>query len=271
MKAKKSLGQHFLHDQKVLQQIVAAADLKVGDKVLEIGPGKGVLTSELVNACTDVRTYVRTSNVIAIEKDRELASQLENQNSKLKIIEGDILEVNLPLLIEQNDFFEYKVVANIPYYITGKIIRLLFETKYPPKLVVLLVQKEVAERICASPGKMSILSASVKYFGVPQIVDFVSRKSFDPVPKVDSAILRIIPHEKLSSKTETKDFFTIIKIGFSSRRKTLLNNLAAGLKMQKSTILNILEENGLSENTRAQELGIDDWKKLQKNKLFENK
>lgn len=290
-KPKKSLGQHFLQDEKALEKIVKAADLKVEDRVLEIGPGKGALTRELINACMDVRTYVRTSKVIAIEKDENLANELARNfqfsifnlqsisndailkfKNNAAVIEGDILEINLPKLIEKNDFFGYKVVANIPYYITGKIIRLLFETKHQPKLIVLLVQKEVAERICAGAGKMSILAVAVQYHGTPEIVDYVPKESFEPVPKVDSAILKIVPHDRFNdSQKDTRDFFTIVKIGFSSPRKTLVNNLAAGLDVNKNQVLDVLKKNRLSENARAQELGVEDWKMLQNNIFSINK
>lgn len=256
MKPKKSLGQHFLHDEKALKLIVSAADLKTDDKVLEIGPGKGVLTEKL---------FEKAKGVIAIEKDEALALELQNKFSDTKIIEGDILECNLPKLIEQNDFYNYKVVANIPYYITGKIIRLLFETKYSSSLIVLLVQKEVAERITSTKGKMSILSNSVQYFGTPEIIDYVSKECFDPVPKVDSAILKIIPKaDQKELRKNAKNFFKTVKIGFSSRRKTLVNNLSSGLKIDKKNIIDTLKTYGVSERTRAQELGVEDWKRLEK-------
>jgi len=258
MKPKKSLGQHFLHDEKALKKIASAADLKLGDNVLEIGPGTGTLT----NVLTEV---LRKGRVIAVEKDKTLAREIKTKNSNLKIIEGDILKINLPKLIEENDFFNYKVVANIPYYITGKIIRLLFETKYQPKLIVLLIQKEVAERICAKSGAMSILSVAVQYFGKAQIIEYVSRESFLPMPKVDSAIIKIIPHDDQAELNKNSDeFFRIVRIGFSSRRKTLVNNLSAGFKIEKNQIEDAFMKNGMSKKIRAQNLKVDQWKKLQK-------
>lgn len=280
-KPKKSLGQHFLRDQKALEQIVAAAELQPDDKVLEIGPGKGALTNALMNALT-------SGKLIAVEKDGNLASNLAinfkfqisnfksisndpivNFKNKAAVIEGDILEINLPKLVERNDLFGYKVVANIPYYITGKIVRLLLETEYQPKLIVLLVQKEVAERICAKRGKMSILAVAVQYYGKPEIISIVRKESFSPMPEVDSAVLKIVPHG-IQPQEKASDFFRIVKTGFSSPRKTLANNLAGGLKLEKSRVLDALEKEGFSENTRAQELGIEDWKRLEKN-FFENK
>ena len=256
-KPKKSLGQHFLQDKQALERIVKAADLKVDDNVIEIGPGTGVLTNVLTSVLT-------SGKLIAIEKDSVLAHEIKNQKSNLKIIEGDILEINLPRLIEENDFFDYKVVANIPYYITGKIIRLLFETKYSPKLIVLLVQKEVAQRICAKPGDMSILAASVQFFGKPEIVAEVPKESFSPVPKVDSAILKIVPFEnQIELKKEAKELFRLVKIGFASRRKTLANNLAAGLQISKKEIEKIIRKCSLNMRARAEDLSIEEWKLLQ--------
>ncbi len=276
MKPKKYLGQNWLVDQKALGKIVKAAELSKKDNVLEIGPGKGALTKELV---------AYAGRVIAIEKDEELARSLahnyqlsiinyqsspkpknqinniNNFNNKIsQVVIGDILEVTLPELIEKNNFQDYKVVANIPYYITGKIIRLLFETEYMPKLIVLLIQKEVAERICAQPGDMSILAVSVQYFGKPEIIDCVPKESFEPVPKVDSAILKIIPFKK--KPQQNKDFFHLVKIGFASPRKTLVNNLSAGLYQPKNEIKKILNDIELDEKVRAEDLSIKKWQEL---------
>lgn len=277
IKAKKSLGQNFLTDPKALASIVAAADLSVADRVLEIGSGTGILTNELVK---------KAGKVLAVEKDERLAAlvysqfQMANFQNKpqfptikenLKMITGDILEINLPKVIEENGFQDYKVVANIPYYITGRIIRLLLETKYRPKELVLLVQKEVAERICAQPGQMSILAVSVQFYGQPKLMGIVPRTSFNPAPEVDSAILKItlpvraemFEDGDLFGSAKTKNFFQIVRIGFSSKRKTLLNNLAAGLKKNKSELEGIFAKLSWNLNVRAQELSIDDWKALE--------
>lgn len=254
---KKSLGQNFLKSKEALQLILAAADLnKSKDKVLEIGPGEGALTFPLAQ---------NSSQVIAIEKDDFLSEELKKTAPQnVKIIHGDVLELNLPQLLEENDFGDYKVVANIPYYITGKLLRLLLELENKPKICVLLLQKEVAERICQKAPKMSILSLSVQFYGQPEIIADVSKEDFYPVPKVDSAILKItvLDPKKLPPKEEIKKFFKLIKVGFSSPRKTLINNLANGLSKSKEEIADIVEKLGLDLNTRAQELGVDDWKKL---------
>lgn len=272
IRPKKSLGQNFLQDKEALKKIVAAADLNVGDNVLEIGPGEGALSEELASKCRRL-IMIEKDEQLAEETARNLKFQISNFKSnpnhpilntnKNVVVVGDVLGINIPEIIEQNDYFDYKVVANIPYYITGKIIRLLFETKYQPKLIVLLVQKEVAERICAKPGQMSVLAVTVQHFGRPEIVDIVSKESFDPAPKVDSAILKITPFEKQEElKSEAEEIFRIVKIGFSSRRKTLLNNLSCGLHISKVQAKKHLETCALSDMVRAQDLSVGEWKML---------
>jgi 16S rRNA (adenine1518-N6/adenine1519-N6)-dimethyltransferase len=279
--AKKSLGQNFLVDKETLKNIINAAELSEEDNVLEIGPGKGVLTSEIVG---------KTKNIITIEKDKVLASEIAhnfkfeilnfqsisneliyNFQNKSGIISGDVLDVNLPKLIEENNFYDYKIVANIPYYITGKLLQLFLETKYSPQSMTLLVQKEVAERICAEPGEMSIIAVSVQYYGQPSIEGFVSRECFEPVPKVDSAILRInlLDKEILKTKKQkNEEFFRLVKIGFSSPRKTLVNNLSNGLGLSKDLVGEVLEREKLNRAIRAQELKVEDWEQLVA--LFDN-
>lgn len=257
--AKKSLGQNFLVDKEVLKNIIDAAELSEEDNVLEIGPGKGVLTNELVR---------RTGKVIAIEKDEKLSVLMDSRlhgNDKARVMEGDILDINLPKLIEENNFYNYKIVANIPYYITGKLLQLFLETKYPPRSMTLLVQKEVAERICAGAGGMSIIAVSVQYYGQPSIKGLVSRECFEPVPKVDSAIIKINLLDKKvlnEKKQKSEEFFRLVKIGFSSPRKTLVNNLSNGLGLDKEIIGSIIERNNFKESTRAQELRVEDWEKI---------
>lgn len=259
MTPKKSLGQNFLADKEALKNIIKAAELSENDNVLEIGPGKGVLTNELIK---------KSGKVIAIEKDEELSGLMNSHlhgNEKSMIISGDILRINLPKLIEENNFQDYKVVANIPYYITGKLIQLLLETKYPSQSLTLLVQKEVAERICSRSGEMSILAVSVQYYGRPRIKGFVSRECFEPVPKVDSAILKIeLLNKKILEKRRqrSKEFFRLVKIGFSSPRKTLVNNLSNGLKLEKLLVKEVLKKEGFDGAIRAQELKVEDWQRL---------
>ncbi len=258
-------------DEGVLDKIISAGELSSEDNVLEIGPGEGALTEKLLE---------KVNKVIAVEKDSRLENadsvlqNLQKNNKNLEIYFEDILDINLPKVLWENNFSEagYKVVANIPYYITGKIIRLLFEQETKPGLIVLLVQKEVAERICALQGRESILSLSVKYFAQPEIVDYVSRESFEPVPKVDSAILKIRPfnlNEKkyLENKELEKKFFRLIRIGFSSPRKVLINNLKNGLHLDRSSLEQVFQKLYLNPTIRAEKLTFQQWQLLA-NEIF---
>ena len=258
-KPKKSLGQNFLRDKIVLDKIIQSANLSADDFVIEIGPGEGVLTEELVRVA---------KKVIAIEIDKNLASrldslrQLADSQNKVEIINADVLEINLPELLKQNNFKNYKVIANIPYYITSPIIRLFLETAYPPTEMLLMVQKEVAERICAKAGKLSILALSVQYYADAGLLFTVPRTAFFPVPEVDSAVIRITLNKKRDEKEVVKKFFKIVKAGFSAKRKTLVNNLSSSLKLEKSLVEKKLKQIEISQNQRAQELSLEDWKKL---------
>lgn len=270
-RAKKSLGQNFLDDKKFLSMIVGAADLKKNDKVLEIGPGTGLLTDEIIKA---------PKKVICIEKDRRMVEYLnakyslndkDSKEKKLEIVEEDILKVDLPKFLKEKNFCDYKVIANIPYYITGKIFRLLLETEIQPRKIVLLVQKEVSERVCSKLGEMNILAVSVQYYCNVEPIGIVPRTAFHPVPKVDSAIICAKPFEaeKRETRELEKDFFRVVKSGFSSPRKKLLNNLALGLEKDKKDIITIFNEFGWDENIRAQNLTIEQWKKLRDSILAE--
>ncbi|MFA7244523.1 MAG: 16S rRNA (adenine(1518)-N(6)/adenine(1519)-N(6))-dimethyltransferase RsmA [Patescibacteria group bacterium] len=253
----KLLGQNFLVDENALTKIIEAGDIEPADTIIEIGPGLGVLTERLVE---------KANKVISIELDQKLAELLsQNSNlksqieiSKLEILNANALDFDLSKLQAES----YKLIANIPYYITSKILEKFLTAEKKPKTIVLLVQKEVAERICAPSGAMSVLSVAVQAYGEPEIVDIVSAASFFPAPKVDSAILKVKGiNWKVKSITE-KDFFQVVKIGFAARRKTLLNNLSAALRLDKGTILNILKSVKLNENVRAQELSIAEWQTL---------
>ena len=276
--AKKGLSQNFLIDKVALNKIVASADIKPDDLVIEIGPGTGILTSELIK---------NASEVIAIEMDEKLAGLLnqksdikdQNDKSKLKILNQDILKVNLNEIIGDKS---YKVVANIPYHITSKILELFLSRENKPEMMVLLVQKEVAERICTKPGEMSVLAVSVQLYGKPEIVNIVPKESFFPSPKVDSAILRIANirntfcHPELVSGSigdemlkqvqhdfsDEKSFFRCVHIGFAARRKTLINNLSAGYHISKEEASDIIKSIGLKDTVRAQELDISNWGEL---------
>lgn len=262
LKVLKSLGQNFLVDENALEKIVDASELSKEDVVLEIGPGMGVLTFALSEKC---------GKVFAVEKDRKLSKVLRKdlaeklgEKNNVEIFCDDILKINLPEFLRRNRISKYKVVANIPYYITSPIIKLFLETEIQPESLTLLVQKEVAERICADQGSLSVLALSVLLYGGPEMVGVVGKKSFFPSPKVDSAILKISHLGKKFSEEEYKKIFRVIKIGFSAKRKKLLNNFAAGFNMEKGEVQKIFEQNKIDANLRAQDLILDDWVKISK-------
>lgn len=253
--AKRTMGQNFLVDEQALAQIVAAADIQSTDTIVEIGPGLGVLTAELSK---------RAGKVIAIEKDDKFADVLKTQylNSNVEIVHQDALnfEPNTYGLIAES----YKLVANIPYNITSLIIRKFLEEEDKPEMMILLVQKEVAERIIAEPGDMSLLAVSVQFYAKVEIVAIVPKESFFPTPKVDSAIIKLVSKSdsKQVSKTEEKDFFRIVKFGFAAKRKTLENNLSAGMHIKKDDARDIIKKAGFAPNIRAEGLSVLDWLKL---------
>ncbi len=249
---KRSLGQNFLRSGKAISDIVKAGDIHPGETVLEAGPGEGVLTEALLKA---------GAKVIAIEKDRRLIPHLHNRFSReiasgqLALIENDILEFS----ISNFQFSKYKVIANIPYYITGAFIRKFLEAEQQPSRMVILVQKEVAERIIARDKKESILSISVKAYGSPKIIGIVKAGSFAPPPKVDSAILAIENISKSFFDGFTEEvFFTIVKTGFAHKRK----KLSANLKEILPEIEKIMGKSGIEKNTRAENLSLEEWKTL---------
>lgn len=251
--AKKSLGQHWLEDTNVLSSICDIADVRSDDTVLEIGPGHGSLTRSLL---------ARKAKVIAVELDNDLADKLKTNIAadRFEIISQDILEFDLTSLPSG-----YKVVANIPYYLTSKLIRNLSESANPPQSITLLVQKEVAERLCAGPGSMSLLSVSAQAYYRCGLGPVVKAEKFLPPPKVDSQIVHMSIHpEPFLSDVDKKFFFRTVKAGFSSRRKTLVNNLSGGLRIAKPEITGILKKFDISPGARAQELSMVQWKKLTK-------
>ena len=247
----KALGQHWLKDRAVLETIADAAELTDRDTVVEIGPGLGTLTSVLL---------ARAGRVVAIEFDTELAAKLPAQfpGKNLEVVNQDILSYDLSAF--QSDF---KVVGNIPYYITNKIVRKVSEGPLRPKLTVLLIQKEVAERLAATPGEMSLLSVAAQVFHDVALGPLVPAELFTPPPKVDSqvAILRR-RDQPLVAPDRQKAFFRLVKAGFSERRKKLRSSLAGGLHIEKSAVDKLLAKAGLSPEARAQELSIEDWKRL---------
>jgi 16S rRNA (adenine1518-N6/adenine1519-N6)-dimethyltransferase len=256
MYPKKSLGQNFLTSGKALMEIVNAAEVNADDIVLEIGPGKGVLTEKLI---------FFAGKVVAVEKDDGLYEFLKQKflkeidEGKLDLINGDILEFDTNLMKFYNDF-NFKIVANIPYNITGAIFKKFLSADFQPEVMVLLVQKEVAERI-AREKKESILSLSIKAYGEPKYISTVKAGSFVPAPNVDSAVLLVENISKNFFKEISEEsYFRAIKAGFASKRKKLSSNLAE--VYDKKKILNSFKELGLDENTRAEDLPLDSWKSL---------
>lgn len=253
-KPNKLLGQHFLVCGWVLPELAAGAELVRDDAVLEVGPGTGVLTRFLAT---------RAKKVIAVEKDRELSAALSvalarEKVANVEIIPGDILRLDFSVLPDT-----YKVVANIPYYLTSRLIRILLEAEKKPEIIVLTIQREVAQRVVAQPPDMNMLALSVQAYGTPEIVAEVPASCFVPRPKVDSAILKISGISEnffAQHRVTPQDYFRLIKQGFSSRRKMLINNLETFAS--KRELKNALISAGQSETARAQELGPDDWGNL---------
>lgn len=260
LKAKKSLGQHFLNSRRALEEIILAANIKQGDIILEIGPGTGILTFELLKCNARVIAIEKDIRAMEILKDR-FSSELKKGN--LSLIHADILDQNLNLeaLLPPN----FSIVANIPYYITGAILEKFLEKGPRPNQMVLLVQKEVAERILARDAKESVLSISVKAFGKPSIVATVPRGAFMPPPKVDSAILKV---ENISGEffqkndLETAFFFKVLKTGFAHKRKYLARNLEA--KFPKENINMVWENLEFDKKIRSEDLAPEKWLKLVK-------
>lgn len=252
---KKSLGQHFLIDQNIIEKIIGVANLKKGDIVLEIGAGIGVLTTKLSQ---------KVKKVIAVEIDKKMVEILKERLKgveNVEIVNKDVLE------IEKLNLKNYKIVANIPYQITSPILEKFLKTSIPkPYLVVLLIQKEVAQKICSKPPKMNRLAILVQFYGNPQINAFVSRNCFWPKPKVESAILQIkdIGEKNWGLKFREKDFFLLVKIGFSHPRKQLCNNLARGFGISLKLSKELLKKAHLDWRARAETLAIDDWLRLGK-------
>lgn len=259
LRPQKSLGQNWLVDESALARIASAAELGRQDTVLEIGPGLGSLTRHLAE---------KAGRVVAIELDDALIPPLRHvlaDHSNVIIVQGDILRFDPVELVRPpapsiTHPPSYKVVANLPYYITSVVIRHLLEASIHPALIVLTVQLEVAQRITAAPGKMSLLAVSVQLYGRPSIVAHVKPGAFYPAPKVDSAIVRIEPYDCPAVDVTDRDgFFAIVKAGFSQKRKQLHNALAAGLARTQIEIAATLERAGVDGRRRAETLTLDEW------------
>lgn len=250
---KKFLGQHFLINKEKLKKITEALELRDGDLVIEIGAGHGELTEEL-------RSTNRELRIIAIEKDPRLTKYLQkrfSEDKNIKIIDGDALKI-IPNLTKTYNLkpITYKIAGNIPYYITGRLLRIISELKNKPKLIVLTLQKEVAERICAKPPRMNLLAASVQFWTKPEIIGFISKTAFNPQPKVDSAILKLETRNLKLKAQGARGYYKLIKILFKQPRKTIVNNLAEGLKIPKEEIIEKLKLLKINPSDRPQNLSI---------------
>ncbi|MBI2013087.1 MAG: ribosomal RNA small subunit methyltransferase A [Candidatus Colwellbacteria bacterium] len=260
------LGQHFLKDRKALRKIAAAVEITPRDTIVEVGPGHGELTKYLLAASP--------KKLIAIERDKKLAESLHQKLPGVKIIEGDILKI-LPTLQSKFEIRNSKLVGNIPYYLTGYLFRKIGELEKKPKLIVFTIQKEVAERICAKPPKMNLLAASVQFWGQPKIVGYISKRSFSPPPKVDSAIIKITISPQASGRwlegmdpgdtTEAEKYYKFIKILFKQPRKTILNNLREGFKLPQEETEKRLQKLAVSPKLRPADLSFSDINKLSAN------
>ncbi len=245
----KALGQNFLHDDAIVRRIADSADLLPDDVVVEIGPGLGVLTKELAR---------RAGRVVAIELDDRLAEHVRSLAlPHTDVVEMDVLQADLAALTGGEP---YIVVANLPYSIAAAAIAHLLESEANPRRLIVMVQREVAERICASPPNMSILAVSVQFFGVPRVLFRIGAGAFVPAPKVESAMLRIdVGNEPPLRGSDRARFFDLVRAGFGQRRKQLLNSIAAGLEQDKSEVAATLERAEIDPRRRAETLTVDEW------------
>lgn len=261
LRAKKGLGQHFLVDGRVLKRIVAAAELTPEDTVIEVGPGLGILTQELVQGA---------GRVVAIEADGEMVSalrQLAARSPNLTVVHGDVMQNDPVSLLASPGAggvpASYKVVANIPYYITSAVLRHFLEASRQPTLMVVMVQKEVGKAIVAQPGDMSLLAVSIQFYGKPSIAARVPARSFYPPPKVDSVILRVDVYQKPPVDVpSSRAFFDTVRAGFSAPRKQLRNSLAHGLAIGTQTAADLLQRASIDPRRRAETLSVEEWGRL---------
>jgi 16S rRNA (adenine1518-N6/adenine1519-N6)-dimethyltransferase len=254
MHPNKAFGQNFLVDRTILERIIAAAELTPDEQILELGAGTGVLTRELAE---------RTRRVVAVELEQDMLKLLAETTQAYANVE--ILARNL-LYVDPEELFgqqPYKLVANLPYYITAPTFRHFLESANAPRLFVVMVQYEVAQRIIAEPGDLSLLGVSVQFYGQPRVIARVPARAFYPAPKVDSAILRVDVHEQIPlTRPERDRFFRVVQAGFSERRKQVHNSLAHGLHRKDEEIRSWLAATGIEANRRAETLSIEEWLRL---------
>lgn len=269
LKNNKSLGQHWLRDREILDAIAFSAEIKDGDFVLEIGPGLGTLTSSLL------KFTGKNGRVLSVEFDENLAKKLPAQfpGKNLEIINADFLDFDLSKLPKN-----YKVAANVPYYITSKIVEKLLTSENKPSVAALLVQKEVAERMAAKAGELSILAIASQIYAEVSLDILVPREFFTPPPKVDSQVVVLKSREhnlieifnsKNNCEVSEREFFRIVKAGFAAKRKKIAKSLSANLAISKERTAEILEKCEISPDLRAQDLNIEEWLKI--SKVFFNK
>ena len=261
IRARKSLGQHFLVDEDILKLILDTAELTSTDTVIEVGPGLGVLTRELAG---------QAGWVITIELDSKLADALKkslDSFDNVVIINEDVLGKDPGELLQSRAEFPdilrpYKVVANLPYYITSPVLRHFLEAPVKPETMIIMVQKEVAEAIVAGPGQRSLLSISVQFYGNPSIVGYVPASAFYPPPEVDSAILKIDVYSSPPVDVDEEGFFRLVRAGFTASRKQAVNSLAQGLGSAKSEVLELLKKANLAPQRRAETFTLEEWARL---------
>ena len=259
LKARKRLGQHFLVDGSALRKIFTAAEITPEDVIVEVGSGLGIMTAELAKLA---------GWVVAVELDDNLAAMLkQNLDSfnNVTIINEDILKIDPAALLKEPKIPapRYKVVANLPYYITSPVLRYFLEAGVKPERLIVMVQKEVARQIIAQPGDRSVMSIAVQFYGKPGIVSYVPARAFYPAPKVDSAILRIDVHPRPPVPvTDEKSFFKVVRAGFTQPRKQIANSLAQGSGLPKSEVRALLEKAEIEASRRAETLTLEEWAKL---------
>ena len=250
----KKLGQNFLVDKGTVKKVINAAHIEPKDVILEVGPGLGALTKQLAK---------KAKIVIAVEKDPKMVAILSKtlkDYKNVRVINGDILKIDVKYYIPDS---KYKVVANLPFYLTAPVIRKFLESGNTPGEMTLVVQKEVGQRICVKIPDMNILAVSVQFYAKAKIIDYISKKSFWPQPKVDAAIIKITPLKRVL-RIDPSKFFRVVKAGFSQPRKQLINNLSKKLKLSRAKVENWLKKNSMQPSQRAETLTVKDWINLTK-------
>ena len=251
----KYLGQHFILSKKSLAKMITAAEIKKNDTIIEIGPGLGTLTQELAKT---------GAKIIAIEKDLKMISILKETQAdyqNIKIIQADARKLSI---LRIDSLKRYKIVANLPYNAATFLIRQWLESKNPPELMVLMIQKEVAQRITAKSPYSNLLAISVQFYADVKIINYVKKESFWPKPKVNAAIIKIVPKKMtvLRAIANRQSFFKVVKAGFSQPRKQLLGNLSKKLKLSREKLIEIFRNSNILSTARAENLSLDEWQKL---------